>query len=455
MKIKNMKYLFEPKTVAIIGASKEKGSIGNVILENYAKYKFKGKVFPINPKSKSIMGLKTYKSVLDVKEDIDLAVVVVPAKFVESVLTECYEKKVKAMVMITSGFDEIGNHVLADKIKKLINQNPEIPVVGPNCIGVMDVKTGSDTLFLPRDRIDRPKKGEVAFISQSGAVGSILLDWIAYKDFGISKFVSYGNACGCDESDLLEFFAKDHETKVIVSYLEGAVDGKKFFKTAKKVAKQKPIILIKGGMSEHGSKAVSSHTGSLSGNAEIYKAVVKQAGLVYAKTVQEMFDYARILAKEPPMKGKNVQIITDGGGFGVLATDALEDLNLNLAQMQKTHINKIKKSVPDYAVIKNPMDLVGDATDERYDVAIKHTLEDNNVDAILLIVLPQLPTLTPHIVDTITNHTKKKKKPIAVVFSGGHYAEKYRKILEKNGVTTFDYPSNAAKALKALYEFHN
>lgn len=451
----NLEYIFSAKSVAVIGASRNPGKIGYVTLENFVKGGYKGKLFAVNPSAESILNVKCYPTLSAIKEKVELAVITIPGEFVPKTIEECGKKGVKACVIISAGFSEVGNHDLTRKLQAAMDKYPHMPCIGPNCLGVMDVKTGIDTLFLPRYRLMRPKKGKISFISQSGALGSAILDWAGSKDYGIAKFVSYGNAMNTDEADLLEYFAQDNETKVICVYLEGVRHGEKFFKVAKKVSEKKPVIIIKGGMSEAGSKATASHTGSLAGSAKVFEAVVKQTGLIRADSMRQVFDYARVLSSEPTPKGNRTQIITNGGGYGVLTADALENSSLTLAEMSAESRKPIIAASPSYAVIKNPMDLTGDADNNRFMVAVENAMKDENVDSIILILLFQVPTLDSDIIEGLSGLLTKRKKPIVVVSAGGEYAKMHMKLLEKEGIQTFEEPIDAANAMHALTHYHH
>lgn len=450
----NLEYIFSAKSVAVIGASRNPGKIGYVTLENFVKGGYKGKLFAVNPSAESILNVKCYPTLSAIKEKVELAVITIPGEFVPKTIEESGKKGVKACVIISAGFSEVGNHDLTRKLQAAMDKYPNMPCIGPNCLGVMDVKTGIDTLFLPRYRLMRPKKGKISFISQSGALGSAILDWAGSKDYGIAKFVSYGNAMNTDEADLLEYFAQDNETKVICVYLEGVRHGEKFFKVAKKVSEKKPVIIIKGGMSEAGSKATASHTGSLAGSAKVFEAVVKQTGLIRADSMRQVFDYARVLSSEPTPKGNRTQIITNGGGYGVLTADALENSSLTLAEMSAESRKPIIAASPSYAVIKNPMDLTGDADNNRFMVAVENAMKDENVDSIILILLFQVPTLDSDIIEGLSGLLTKRKKPIVVVSAGGEYAKMHMKLLEKEGIQTFEEPIDAANAMHALTHYH-
>jgi len=448
MKLDNF---FNPKTVAVIGASRNKEKIGFTVFKNF-KDNFGKNAFPINLKAKEILGNKAYASVLDVPKKIDLAVVVTPAKFVSLVLKQCIEKKIKNAVIITSGFGEIGNKDLENELKEL---SKHIRIIGPNCLGTFDNYSGLDCLFLPPEKLGRPRKGSIAFISQSGAVGSVVLDWMSAEGYGVSKFVSYGNAVDVNEADLLEYFGNDKDTKVICMYIEGVKQGPRFMKVAKKVSKKKPIIVIKGGRTAQGSKAVSSHTGSLAGEDSVYDAAFEQTGVIRARHLVEMFNFARVLSEQPLPKGDRVLVITNGGGFGVLATDEVILKKLKLAKLSDKSKKAIKKALPSYASAGNPLDLVGDADDLRFKRALEIAEKDKNVDAIMCILLFQTAPITEKVVDYVIRFSKKKTKPLVVCSAGGDYVKKLVRKLEENDIPVFDAPARAVDSVDALVDYAN
>ena len=449
-----MERFFNPKSVAVIGASRNPSKLGHVIIQNMVTAGFKGKIYPINPNAHFILHLPCFSSVLAVPYPIETAIVCVPSTLVTNVLEECGQKGIKHIIMITAGFGEIGNHEL-DKIVLSILKKYNMRMVGPNCLGTLDTYSNFDNLFLPRSRLTRPQPGIISFICQSGAVGSATLDLLAKEGMRFAKFVSYGNALDVDESDMLEYLGNDPKTRIICIYIEGIRDGKKFMRIAANVSKKKPIIAIKGGVTAAGAKATLSHTASLAGAAGIYKAAFKQCNLIYAETLEDLFNYAKILEKAPKPKGKRVQIITNGGGFGILATDSLSNYGMEITEPSEKTKRFLKNRLPPEAIIHNPIDLTGSVTTEAYKHALNAALEDKNVDAILLIVLLQTPLITPEIIDVIKEaKMRHAKKPIVVVSTGGHFTEMYMRHMEELGIPCFVYPNNAAKALKALCDYY-
>ncbi len=445
-----MDFFFKPKSVAVIGASRKPGKIGYAVFRNFYE-NYKGRLYPVNVNAEKVQGVPAFKSILDVPGSIDLAVIVTPAETVPRILIECGEKKVKGVVIISSGFSEVGNKALEERIRDIIDHYG-MRVIGPNCLGVFDAYSNADTLFLPSEKLGRPRKGSISFISQSGAVGSIVLDWMSGKGYGVSKFVSYGNAVDVNETDLINYLAQDKTTKVICAYLEGVKNGKKFMNAVRRAVKKKPVIVLKGGRTEAGSKAVASHTGSMAGSDRVYDAAFKQSGAIRAGSMVEMFDYARAMMQPLP-KGNKVQVITNGGGFGVLAADQVVLKGLKLAELSKKSREQVKAILPKYAGVHNPLDLVGDADDERFKNALKIVGKDKNVDMILLILLYQTAPLTPCVTDHVINFAKKSKKPLVVCSPGGPYTQLQAKKLEENDIPVFDTPATAVNALAALHSY--
>ncbi len=444
---------FYPKSAAVIGASNEKGSVGYTIMQNFLRGKMPKKAYPVNPKHAKIQGKRSYRSVGEIPGKVELAVIVVPAKIVPIVLGECAVKKVKAVIIISAGFSEVGEYGLAKEIEEIVGKNPGMRVMGPNCIGVLVPENGLDSTFFQGDRMCRPKAGNVSFISQSGALGAVLLDWASGQEFGLGKFISYGNAVDVDEADLLGYLAKDKKSKVIAMYMEGAKDGRKFFEYAKKVSKKTPIVMIKGGKAEETRKATMSHTGSLAGSSKVYDAVFEQSGIIQAGGLIELFALAKILENEPLPKGNRVQIITNGGGFGIVTADAVIGNGLKLAKMSAKSKARLKKGVPNTVTVGNPMDLVGDAGTKRYVNAVEAALKDKNVDMVVVVVLFNTPTLGDDIVGAMARLRKTARKPMVVLSIGSEFTRKKIKRMEEGGITTFHYPEIAAVSLKALADY--
>jgi len=445
---------FKAKNIAIVGVSKDPNKIGYNIFRNLVEGNFQGNLFLVNPNAYQILNKKVYKSLNDINEEIELAVIAVPNKLVPSILKNCGKKKIQNVVIISSGFSESGNEKLENEVKSLLEKF-KINCIGVNALGVYDAYSRLDTLFLPRYRLKRPKQGGIAFVSQSGAIGTAILDLITTQNYGISKFISYGNATNVDESDILEYLGEDKETKVICLYLQGLRDGQKFIKVAKKVGRNKPIVVLKGGITQETSKIVYSHTASLAGSYEVYSAAFKQCNMIQADSLQEMFNIARALEKTIPNKGERIQIITNGGGYGILSIDAIIKNNLKVAELDKKNIASLKKQLHNLVTLNNLIDLSSNATSNDYKIAIENCLNDNNVDVILLNILYQNPLIDSSILDIITEFNNLKKKPILVVSTGGEFTDNLRKSLEENNVVTFTYPEEAVRSIKALTDYYS
>ncbi|WP_087035731.1 acetate--CoA ligase family protein [Thermococcus litoralis] len=457
--VEELKPFFEPKAVAIIGATNKKGKVGNVIFENFKRNKeqgiFKGNIYPVNPKLDEIDGYKVYKSVKELPDDTDLAVISIPAPFVPNTMREIAEKGIKAVVIITGGFGELGEEgkKMEEEILQIARENG-IRVIGPNCVGVYVPDTGVDTVFLPEEKMDRPKSGPIAFVSQSGAFAAAMLDWAALAGIGIGKMVSYGNKIDVDDADLMDYFIYDDSIRVVTFYIEGVKDGRKFIEAAKRITKVKPVIALKSGRTEYGAKAASSHTGSLAGADVIYDAVFKQTGILRAEDFEHMFDVAKAFAKCKLPKGDRVGIITDGGGAGVMASDAVAKFGLKMAELSEETIKYLKEHFPPHAVAGNPTDVVGDTDAQRYKYAIEAFVNDPNVDAIVVIVLFQVPLLDEEeIIEILADYAKKSEKPIVAVAMGGKKTEYYAKILEEKGVPVYPTPERGVRALAGLVQY--
>jgi acetyl coenzyme A synthetase (ADP forming)-like protein len=446
---------FKPRSVAVIGASREPRKFGHVIFKNFVESEFKGKAYPINPKAESILGLKAYPTLKDVPDELDLAIVAVPAPIVPSAIDECLSNNVKAAVIISGGFREIGakGEALEHEIKDR-TAGSNLRIIGPNCIGVYDPTSHVDTLFLPRYRLRRPKPGPIAFISQSGAFGSAVLDWAASQDIGISKFISIGNKIDVDEVDLLNYLINDPLTSCITVYVESIGRGREFLKVASKVTERKPLIVLKGGVTPEGSHAALSHTGSLAGSAKIYKGALEQAGVIQAQTVDELFDYARVLAYQPsPKDQKGIAIVTNGGGFGVISADETSKLGLKLANFSPETLKRLQEKLPDYAIPHNPLDLVGDADVERYRFALNAVSSDPNVGIVLVIVLLQTSYIESDVVDAITEAQATYGKPTIVCTIGGDFTQMLVKMLEDDQIPSYVTPERAVNAINALIKY--
>lgn len=413
-----MEKFFNPKSIAVIGVSSNPQKIGRVVFDNLLNAR--KTVYPVNPTLEIVSGVKCYKSlshVIEEKGKIELIVICVPVEITPQVMEEAGESGIKNAVIITAGFKEVGNSEADDKLNHICKKY-NIKVIGPNCLGIIDTHTGIDMLFLPKDRLKRPKKGGISILTQSGAVGSVVLDRL--HRLGVSKFISYGNALNQNENDFLEYLGSDRTTKIICLYMEGVKDGKRFIKVCSKI--KKPIIVLKGGRTREGSKAALSHTGSLAGDSEIYSGVFKQLNMIEVSGIEEMINALGVL--NSGIKGITIGIITNGGGYGILSVDHLVSAGLDF---------------------KGPViDLLGDASPEGYRKAI----EKMKVDIVLCNALFQTPLLDESIIDILAKINKKKN--LIVVSTGSDYTHKMKGMLIERGVCVIDTPEEAVDALRLI-----
>ncbi len=450
-KIKNLRFIFEPKSVAIVGASATPNKIGNVLVRNFLDARFPGAVYPVNPKYPELFGLKCYAKVSDIPGRVDCVIVATPAETVPGVMEDCAKKKAGGVIILSGGFEEIKRDDLAQKIRKIADDN-DMPVIGPNCLGAYTPYTKLDSIFLPTYKLERPRAGGIAFVTQSGAVGSTVLDLMAYYGIGISKFISYGNGTVLDESDYLEYLMHDKMTKIIILYLEGVKDGRKLLAAMKKVNKVKPIIALKAGKGTGGQAAARSHTGNIAGSYLAYNAAFKQAKVTEAGGIDEVFDFVKIF-NQPKPEGNRMGVITNGGGMGVLTADYIESEGLALSEFSEETKKELAKILPAYGTVANPLDLVADAGVEAYEKAIGVMMKDPNIDGLIIIVLTQTPPIDERIIHVLTKAMDEQTKPIATISVGGTYTEIYRKILESKGVPSYNSPKAAVKAMERLVTY--
>lgn len=447
----NLNSIFYPKSIAIIGASTEVGHVGNDIVKNLVKQGYKGKIFPVNPKATKLYDLKCYPNISAIKSNVDMAVIVVPSGVVPTVLQEAVKKKIKGAIVISAGFKEVGNLELENQVKEIC-QKHHIALIGPNCLGVINPENKMNASFANI----MPPSGNIAFISQSGALCTAILDYAQKLDIGFSKFVSVGNKALMTEADLFNYLAKDKKTKVVAMYAEQLTNAPALIAAAKKLThgkNPKPIIAIKSGRTSAGASASASHTGALAGNDAAYEALFTQSGIIRVETVQELFDYLRVFTHNELPKGDRVAIVTNAGGPGVLTTDAVVLSGLKLAPISEITKSKLKKYLPPYANFKNPIDVLGDARADRYSAAINILEQDKNVDSIIVILTPQSMTEFSKTAQAIVKAKQKSKKPIVASFMGGHLVNLGIKILRSHGVSTFNFPESAATSLGALTDF--
>jgi len=439
--------LLSPQSIAIIGASETEGKVGHDICKNLLTQGYKGRIYPVNPKHETILNTKCYASVSDIQETVDLAIIVVPAKIVPSIMEECAKASIADIVIISAGFGEVGTaegDVLEKEVQNIAQKNG-LNIVGPNCLGVIRPAIGMNASFAK----SIPPKGSIAFISQSGAMAVGMMDSAVETGLGFSFVASIGNKTVLNECDFLEMAANDSETTVIGLYLESISDGKKILSTALKI--DKPIVLLKAGVSKKGTAAAASHTGALAGNDAAIDALCTQAGIRRARTTEELFDLLEVLSKEPPLLSNRIAIITNAGGPGILATDAAQIVGLELPALTKGNEQELQKALPTAASTKNPIDVVGDAGVDRYIAALTAVGDDKNIDGVCIVLTPQVMTPCTQIASGIITWKKSHPlMPVVTCFIGQDHVQEERKILQDAGIPSLETPERAVQALAAL-----
>jgi 3-hydroxypropionyl-CoA synthetase (ADP-forming) len=447
-----METFFNANSIALIGASPEKGKIGNSVLESLSKHEYKGKIYPVNAKGyPNIMDLKAYKSLDEIEDSIDLVIVTVDLRFVPPLLKTCGTKGIHNMVIISGGGKELGGEraQIEQEIKQL-SQDLGIRIIGPNCIGVFNGENRLDCAFQGHARMVRPKNGKVSFLSQSGTVGIAFME--TSDTFGTSKMISYGNRSDVDEADMIWYLAQDHKTDVIGLYVEGLGDGRKFIDTAKRVISEykKPVVVFKNGRTARGAVQAASHTGSLGGSFAVVKGAFQQSGIISVDSYEELTGSLKALAWQTVPSGNKVAMVTNGAGPIIAAIDRFEDLGLKLATLSDETIKSFKQHYPATYVLGNPLDVTGSATADDYKFAIQAFMEDPNVDIIMPWFVFQDDPLEETIVNVLAGFQKLKKKPILVGAMGGPFTRKIAEEIERENIPVYDFVSTWSTAAGSL-----
>jgi len=454
-----LSYFFDPKSIAVIGASTTPGKVGYNVLKNIIESNYSGNIFPINPKADKILGYKAYKSVLDVSEEIEVAIFVIPGKLVNEIAEECGKKKIKGLIVISAGFKEIGGegiereHQLAEIAKKY-----KMRIIGPNCLGFIGINYNGSFAS------DTPKKGNIAMISQSGAMLTGMMDYSMEQTYVFSCNISLGNKADLGVVDFIEYLADDDDTKVILCYLESIEDGERFLELVPKAARKKPIVILKAGVSEAGARAASSHTGALAGSDIAYDLAFDKCGVIRAETIEDLFDFGEILLYQPIPEENSFAIVTNAGGPGIVATDSFERRRLGFARFSEPVLHLLRENLPHEAAIFNPIDIIGDAGPDRYEFAIKTILGLNNNESIvkddittygaLIIASPQAQTHPNKISELIIEIFKNQNlnKPIVCSFIGEKSVKEARQILKSNHIPCYPFPERASNSLRTLVD---
>lgn len=447
--------IFSPKSVAVLGASTVQGKVGHDIFENILKGGYTGTLYPVNPKAKSIHCIKAYPTLLDVPDEVDLAMIILPPKIALKAVEECIEKGVKGIVIVSAGFKEVGGEGLEieNKIVALCKE-AGIRLVGPNCLGV--INPAGDIRLNASFSARMPAQGNISFISQSGALCTAVLDFAADRGFGFSKFISTGNKADVNELDLLQYLHHDLETEVIMIYMEELKkSGQEFIDKVKEITsgeRPTPILVIKSGRTSAGSKAAASHTGSLAGTEAVYDAIFQESGIIRVDSVNDLFDYAIAFASNKMPDGNKVAIVTNAGGPGIVATDITVTSGLELAEFNSETIEVLSSHLPPTANIHNPVDVIGDAAQDRYENALNAVIKDENVNGAIVILTPQSMTNAIGTAEAIVRISKRTSKPIICSFMGIVDVSAGVKYLQENHIPVYRFPENAAKVLGKLYE---
>ena len=435
--------LFKPEKVAVVGASRHEGKTGHEVYDNLA-HDFEGEVYPVNPNADEVEGEKARD---EIEKGTDLAVIVVPGKIVPKVMKNAAKKGVEAAIVISAGFSETGNESLESEVRYIAQEN-DIDLLGPNVLGLINTENSMNASFASK----MPEEGKISFMSQSGAFCTAILDYAKAEHIGFRHFVSLGNKAMLNEVDFLEKWRED-ETEAIISYTEGIEDGRKFMEEARKTSKEKPIVMVKSGRTEKGGEAASSHTGSIAGSIDAYRAAFRQTGIIEAESSRELLEYGRALSYQPLPEGENIAIVTNAGGPGVITSDEVAERGLELAEFSEETKEKLEAKMPDESTPHNPIDVIGDAGHRRYRDALEAVLADENVDAVITILTPQANTEIDKTAKTIANTSENSEKPVFACFMGEQDVKSGKEILEERRIPDFDDPKDAVKTLKQMNRY--
>lgn len=438
---------FTPRNIAVIGASGDPTKLGYDVIRNLVDFKFPGNIYPVSKSGGEILGMKCYSSVEDLPAEVDLALAIIPAKVVPGVIRQCAEHGIQNAIVLSGGFgetDEKGQEREAE-LKQIANKHG-VRIMGPNCIGVIDTHTPVNTTFV----VGMPQQGEIGFISQSGAIIVVVMEWALNSGIGFSRIASLGNQVDVTETEMMENIGNHDQTKVVTAYTEGISDGKEFLDKARNISLKKPFIILKGGQSEKGAKAALSHTGSLSGSNDAYDAAFRKTGVLKAGSLDEMFEWARALAWQPLPRGKRVAILTNAGGFAVLTIDKLEEHGLEMAPLTGKTKSFLKSRLPAAAGINNPVDLLAGSGPNLYGLALDALLDDETVDAVIVIMVPQDWFLSSSVAEVIGEASRLHRKPIIGSIMGQNPEDDFRTIMHKRRIPNVTYPERAASILGAM-----
>ena len=450
MSTRKLDKIFDPKSIALVGASDTIGKLGYTLFRNLTQGGFKGPIYPVNPKYKTIHGKKAYKSVTDIRDEIDLAVIVTPLDIVPLIIKDCANKKVPGAIIISAGGKEVGEkgRELEEQILREAGKG-DIRIIGPNCLGIIRPSIGLNATFSHRMALP----GKLAFISQSGALCTAILDKSFKENIGFSYFISIGSMADVDFGDLIDYLGSSDEVTSIILYIESLTNTRKFMSAARAVSRVKPIIAVKAGRSQAGAQAAASHTGAMAGEDDIYDAAFKRACIIRVRTIKELFNCAESLAKQPRPHGPRLGIVTNAGGPGVIAADTLADWGQEPANLSEETIERLNLVLPPHWSRRNPVDIIGDATPERYLEAINIILQTKEIDGLLVMLTPQAVTSPTDVARSISKLASKQRIPIFAVWMGGEEVEKGISILNEASIPTYDTPEEAVNTFMHMHSY--
>lgn len=441
---------FNPKSVAVLGASEAKGKVGYAVIKNIIDFGFLGKIYPVNPKANTILGITAYPAITDIKDKIDLCVMVIPPKAILESIEPCGKMGINSVVVISAGFKETGTEG-AKLERELIDRARKwnIRIIGPNCLGIVSTPARLNATFAAKV----PPTGNISILSQSGAILTAIIDYAIAENAGFSKMISLGNEADVTESEILKFLGNDPDTGVIAGYLEGVKNGSEFLSITKGISKKKPIIILKSGNSNAGARAVSSHTGTLAGMEKAFNAAFIKSSIIRADTIEDLLTFSKAFSCQPVPKGDRLAIITNAGGPGILSADACEKSGVKIASFGDNTIKKLRESLPPICSIYNPVDVVGDADSKRYNAALSSVIEDEGVDGILTILTPQEMTDALGTAEIIVEISKKFNKPIFTSFMGKEAVKEGVALLDKNRIPNLFFPEKAIRCFKTMASY--
>jgi len=442
---------FSPESVAVIGASKTPGKIGNAIVKNMIGSGYSRDIYPVNPREKEIEGLKCYPDIASLENKVDLAIISVPAAGAVKVAEQCGRAGVKSLVVVSAGFKEVGKEGLALE-KELVRKCRDygMRLLGPNCVGMMDTHVPINASFSE----GFPAAGNIAFISQSGAMLVAILDWSKSSGIGFSKIISLGNKADLTESDFIGDAADDPNTRVILCYIEDIADGKHFLKIAREASAKKPVIILKSGTSQAGAQAASSHTGALAGSNLAYDTAFRQSGIIRASTMADLFDLAVAFSSQPVPGGSRVAVVTNAGGPGIVTTDSIENTGLTMSRFSKNTIESLRSGLPGESNIYNPVDVLGDAKTDRFRLAMNSVLADENVDSMVVLICPTAVTEAEETARSIVEaHRSRPDKPVFAAMMGGESLAGGSGVLSAAGVPSYIFPETAVSVISGMTRY--